>query len=445
MKKAISSIILIFSIHILQAQSVVSYDDVEAKTMNYYFAAKWDSMIIVGNEALKNNIDYFYLRTRLGYAEFIKEHYRKAIRHFEKALSFNSYDEFSKYYLYLSYINGGYSEEAKFFGQSLNDSLKKQLNIESPKFISGLYLEFDYGFPDSKRKSLPRNLTFLVSKKSNSNLRYFTLGLNHSIGKSVSLFHSLNFYTGNSIEAYSAKPIIETPLKTGMTDYYFSPAIRLFRKTVLQPFVHFAKVGQQITFLAPPPMLPPPGVIPPVNVGTIDTVFRDFSTGISIARYLQFGSLALGFSYNHFANRNFYQQNIDFVWYPFPKNNFYSKSQIQHVIPGEANSNNQWAFTQTFGNKITSKLWLELFLTQGNITNSNINNGYLLYNGSDSYRRIIGSTLYFYSKINIFFRFQFTQMQTSIWKYEQGSDNISFYQTSNYNKQIITGGLLWKF
>ncbi len=435
----------IISFNCMYSQTSVSFEDIEAKTLNYYYTAQWDSLIIIGNEALKNDIDYFYLRTRLGYAEFIKEHYRNAITHFEKAISFNSYDEFTKYHLYLSYLNGGYSEEAKFYGQSLSYSLKKQLNIESPKFISGIYFEGGYGFPDTKQKSMPKNQNFLVSKKSNSNLNYLTIGFNHSLGKSISLFHSINFFNGNFIETYTAKPLKEVPLKTRMTDYYFSPSIRLFKKTVAHPFVHFAKVGQQITYLIPPPSLPPPGVQPPVNIGTIDTVFSDFSIGMCLARYIPFGSISLGFSYNHFANRNFYQQNADFVWYPLKKNNFYSKTQIQYLVPSEANSEKQMAFTQTFGSKLTSKFWLELFVTQGNITNSNLNNGYLLYNGTDSYRRILGSTLYFYSKVNVFFRYQFAQMQTSIWKYEQGTDNISFYQKSNYNKQIITGGLLWKF
>lgn len=429
----------------MYSQTDVRFEDVEAKTLNYYYTAQWDSLIIIGNEALKNDIDYFYLRTRLGYAEFMKEYYRKAITHFEKAISFNSYDEFTKYHLYLSYLNGGYSEEAKFYGQSLSDSLKKQLNIESPKFISGIYFEGGYGFRDSKQNSLPKNQTFLVSKKSNSNLNYLTFGLSHSIGKSITIFHSINFFNSNNINTYASMNSLEVPLKTTMTDYYFSPSIRIFKKTNIHPFVHFAKVGQQISYLIPLANQPPPSIQPPLNTVTIDSNIRDFATGISLSRNLKFGILSLGFSYNHFSNQDYYQQNADFVWYPLKKNNFYSKTQIQYLVPSDENSEKQMAFTQTFGSKLTSKFWLELFVTQGNITNSNLSNGYLLYNGTDSYRRILGSTLYFYSKVNIFFRYQFAQMQTSIWKYEPGTDIASFHQSTNYNKQIITGGLLWKF
>lgn len=37
-----------------------------------YTQKKWDELIIVGKEALKNNFDFYYLRVRLGIAYYEK-------------------------------------------------------------------------------------------------------------------------------------------------------------------------------------------------------------------------------------------------------------------------------------------------------------------------------------------------------------------------------------
>ncbi len=55
-------------------------------TYQYYLEQKWDSIIIIGKQAIKSDIDFYYLRYRMGRAYFQTENYALAILNFEKFL-----------------------------------------------------------------------------------------------------------------------------------------------------------------------------------------------------------------------------------------------------------------------------------------------------------------------------------------------------------------------
>ena len=44
-------------------------------TYRYYQEKKWDSVIMIGKQALRQDIDFYYLRVRLGIAYFEKQEY----------------------------------------------------------------------------------------------------------------------------------------------------------------------------------------------------------------------------------------------------------------------------------------------------------------------------------------------------------------------------------
>ena len=48
----------------------LDFNAVDILTYRLYMEKKWDSVIIVGKKALRNDIDYYYLRARMGIACF---------------------------------------------------------------------------------------------------------------------------------------------------------------------------------------------------------------------------------------------------------------------------------------------------------------------------------------------------------------------------------------
>ena len=47
------------------AATKIDFNTVDVLTYRYYQEKKWDSLIVIGKQALRQDIDYYYLRVRL--------------------------------------------------------------------------------------------------------------------------------------------------------------------------------------------------------------------------------------------------------------------------------------------------------------------------------------------------------------------------------------------
>jgi tetratricopeptide (TPR) repeat protein len=111
------------------------------ETFRLYQNSNWRSLVKVGEEALKENYDFFYMRVRLGAAYYGLQQYRMAIRQFKKALEFNADDPLSIEYLYYSYVFSGRYLDANLVWEK-HKAILKNRNIKSPNnFITGMYTE----------------------------------------------------------------------------------------------------------------------------------------------------------------------------------------------------------------------------------------------------------------------------------------------------------------
>ncbi len=89
------------------AQEPMDFSTINNETYRLYLAGEWDSVIVVGKTALKQEIDYYYLRMRMGIAFHEKKNFRRAASHFNKALNFNPGDPLALEYLYYAKLWGG--------------------------------------------------------------------------------------------------------------------------------------------------------------------------------------------------------------------------------------------------------------------------------------------------------------------------------------------------
>jgi tetratricopeptide (TPR) repeat protein len=89
----------------VKAQIDIDFQSIDSLTYRYYKSGDWNNLINLGNKAIEHGIDYKYLRQRLGLAFFSNGDYFEARKHFEKALSFDSFDTFTLVYLYYTYLN----------------------------------------------------------------------------------------------------------------------------------------------------------------------------------------------------------------------------------------------------------------------------------------------------------------------------------------------------
>jgi len=134
------------------------FKTIDATTYQLYMQKDWDSLILVGNEAIKNGEDYFYLRLRIGIAYYHKENYRKAASHLQKALQFNSVDTTTLEYLYYSYLFSKRDLEARILLSKFPDKLREKIKTKKYKVLDQIYIETGPTFSNNIDKNKQGNL-----------------------------------------------------------------------------------------------------------------------------------------------------------------------------------------------------------------------------------------------------------------------------------------------
>ena len=114
------------------------------ETYRLYVGQKWDSLIAMGKEAIKQDIDYYYLRMRVGIAYYNKKNYKKAAGHFKHALSFNQNDPVALEYLYYSMLLSGSQEQANHVRNRFKGDLALKLPPFKGRFIERIGIEYLY-------------------------------------------------------------------------------------------------------------------------------------------------------------------------------------------------------------------------------------------------------------------------------------------------------------
>ena len=155
----------------IQAQSFNS-KIVEQQTASHYLNKEWKNVIEIGKKALASNIDYYNLRYRLGIAYYELKDYNKAILHLNKAMTFNSNDEWLKVYLHFAYKLVGRSIEAQYIANQLSVSTRKETGI-----TNNLFLYTEGGAKISNDSIL-------------GNTSYLNLGIGHQLGNQLQLYHA---------------------------------------------------------------------------------------------------------------------------------------------------------------------------------------------------------------------------------------------------------------
>lgn len=384
-------IILVFSVLqvSLFAQKSKDFTYVDSLTYSYYKSGNWDSLIKLGNEAIRSNIDYKYLRQRLGYAYFVNGNYSTARINFEKAKSWDSYDQFTLEYLYYSCLNTGKSEYTGIAVKNFSPELKKSLNIKSFIAVESVDFEYNYKYAGTSNRSAPQ---------------YFRAGITTKLGYTLSLYQSVSNYTqkitslvnGNTITTYYKQPEYFALFK-------WNPANRL----LVSGGYHFFNTASG-------------------NFVTPGHLFF-ISAAADAGRFTFEGSGSLLST----ASTLVYQAGGSGA-FVFPgRSSFTLKSSLSEVFH---KSGNQLIINQLAGVKLSKNMWIEANGTFGRMTDYNDYNGLYLYNTYDPINFRLGGTLVYYlgNKISLWANYTFER--------KEYFENNSFH----YNQFSYLGGIKWK-
>lgn len=443
-------LIMFFVFTFVYAEAQQEVENIDQKTYQLFQNKMYKKVIYVGEKAIKNGTDYFYLRNRIAISYFELKNYRLAIYHFEKAMKFNGDDPTTLEYLYYAYIFSGRNGDANLLISIFPDYLKEKINYKR-KYLNSIYLEGGPSLSNNISKNggldIDGDTSIYGESDLNDKMIYFHLGLKHD------LFSRLSIYHGFSNLAISKRKTIMNNNKDTTFDYtvkqmeyYINADFQLSKGLKITPALHLISVKADVTN---------------ASFDTVSFKYLYSNSSLNMSNYVM--SLGLTKEYKKFSVNIFatysnlnsqkqWQLGVSGTYFPFGNLDMYcnttlallnTKSKV--ITPGSGgNREFRLIYDQMLGAKIVSNLWLEASVSIGNLANYSEKNAFIVYNIADKINLKSGITA-IYSLSNNFelsLRYQYLSRESS---YMNFIDAINQQEIlTNYQNNTIIGGIKWK-
>jgi len=367
----------------VEAQENTSFNRINTETYRLYLEQNWDSLIDVGKMALKADVDYYYLRMRLGIAFYSKKNYRSAARHFSAALEQNSGDPVSLEYLYFCRLYSGQTEQAQQVRKQFKGDLALKLPPPNGKFFDRSGAEYLYlsGVKDDLFKD-PTELYPLDVDGIQSTTRHYsnaTVSLVNSLAPGVTLSHTYTFlFKSSHYFSNDGTTAVYLPdQQLVQNQYYFSPGFTTSSGYTFMPMIHILGIHFQAVYDAGQGFQ---GGTPSLVLGTLKET--DFVTGMGFKKNMGAVDLHLGGWYSTLNGAEQVQGRVGLTWFPLGNLNLYAgaygNSQYELFSNGERVIRMIPEMLLGFG--ISGKVWVDLNAAMGEMTNYLENNGSIVYN-----------------------------------------------------------------
>ena len=470
------------------ASSRLDFKTVDKFTYRCYSEQKWDSVILVGKQALEQDIDYYYLRVRMGISYYQIKEYFPAVTHLKKAREFNSSDSYVTNYLYWAYKLTNRADEAELIRATIPPAERDTL-YEKPGFLQQVHIESGYTLSSDRA---PENLATLMGADSiygeqdlygnnfygnfglnlrASNRLSFSLAYNYlnfaktkyvQYGRVETQFDSISYQEFSNDYYYSLHfKVHDTAVKYNVkqNEAYLGATITLPWGIKVMPAVHWINVKYTMTnvnsrtdsisdtayYLKADStyyMFKYPSLV--YSFIQKDTSFNNFVAALSITKDI--GRFIIGLS-GSWSNLNGYTQTeagLSLTYFPLGNLNFYGTTEVTGFFQQRSK---RVLFSQILGAKLTPWLWGEANFYYGDYTNANIFNGAIVYNNSDKIDYRAGVNLVFvlskHIQLSLIYQYFRKESQQTYMKIGANGSKQQI-QYNPYNTNSIIGGITWK-
>jgi tetratricopeptide (TPR) repeat protein len=409
--------VLLIATFAIQAQDSKYNLKTDTVTYRYYLNGDWNKLIDTAKQALKNDIDFKYLRQRLGYAYFVKGNYYASQQQYEKALKFDKEDIDTRTYLYYCGLNTTNEANTRYRAGLLPDELKKTYGIKPFRIVNSVDLEYCYKANDNVTRGNPG---------------YYRAGISSQLGYRLSLYQSVSAYAQKNEASYSDNSGLFNVLTNDST------AIRQYEYFALLDWT----ITPHISFNAGYHYLS-------LNINNKIASTYQISNN---QKFRTVNNTSQHMPGNMFCSRlSFTLNRFDFALTGSILN--YDSILTQQygvhagvVLPGKLNltlksslygmltpNNSRLIFSQTASVLLSKKLTLEANATWGNLNNFSDNNGLYIYNSLDPTTFRTGLTAYWH-------------LLPKIWLFGNYTYDTKLIElnNTNYNQHSFSGGIIWK-
>lgn len=472
----------------------LDYRFIDSATYHNYTIQNWDSVIILGKLALQNQIDYYYLRMRMGEAYSAQEKYILSAKSFDMARAFNQSDPYANSYLYYSYLNSGKDSRANQLSRNFSDRLKQSLDIKIKPFAS---IDVFSGHTFSNNTSKNGDINLIEEPMSNFGQQliigaqnYMHIGLMLNLSPSFSLYAGGSFIDIAKTARYQYRlmntgklPPAEGP--GGWINYRYSVmaeeyeesfdahikqyelylngklqldkgwAVNLFTNVlfIYTPIVNLVRYAE--SKMDTVRYHPINGHVQmftyeeeEVEFIETDTSFVNWVAGFNLQKDFDIVSVNLLGTFSELSGGQQGQIGLSCFYYPLGSTHLYGKTGLTSFFEFNdyLGKDQRFIFHQMLGVKLFKKTWLEAEYTSGNLNNVNVKQAMVVHNLPEKINFIAGANLHIFAtdKLEISLIYNYSDKNGFYRNQDVNNDETSDY-TFNYQTQSIIGGLKWTF
>ncbi len=435
---------LVLLIQPLRSQS---FTEVDSGTYQLYVEKNWVELIRTGRAALKQDIDYYYLRMRIGIAYYEKKNYKSAQSHFRKALEFSEGDPLALEYLYYSYLFVRQTQQAALVYKGFTDSLKEKIPDPGQEAVEGLSVEYlnDRSFTDDLIADpdlftgLPTGVQILGRSYHNLNIR-----LHHFMHPGTSFIHAYTYLNKSNFYYYNdgLNRFGVDGQKVSQHQYYLSPSFTSGGGLVISPAFHFLRVAYEVPYFSSGG----PGAGGGNSAKFINEYLSQIVGGLNLTKYQGPFRFRLGALYSNLNHARQFTGSARLRWYPLGNLDLYMGASLNAHMEDAGEGGTELIPDFMLGYGIASKVWIEISGAYGEMKNYSELNGYIIYNGTDwmKYKAIGNIVVPLTEKGSVIYAgARFAQYESRFIPFEPAQpEDLNII---NYNSISIFGGLSWKF
>ncbi|MCB0804854.1 MAG: hypothetical protein KDC05_03595 [Bacteroidales bacterium] len=461
-----------YSLSYTQTVKKIGFGETDRDTYRFFIGQQWDSLIITGQQALEANVDYFYLRLRMGIAYYNLENYMLAAHHLNKALQFNHSDKTTKEYLYFANKLINRTENAAKIYGGFSKQIRKQVD---PHKTSGYaILEVGQVFSNNIAKNDLKQQgrqAYYSEQDLYGDIFYRQAGAGVEIIPGISAYAGYNKLTIDKLREFRTSELVKTgdtgilvgneivqynlydtenqissfPYKLYQDGLYLQAKLASVSGFLVSFAFHHLWIESTLWRAVPEAFYAQSFDTIPVNRFDIAESNLSLTNSVySVAVNKPIRNFYPGFeaSWSDLNYDEQYQLTGKLYWYPSGNLNSYLGAAVTWAGSGDE-GNPVYHFIA--GIKIMKPIWLEADITSGHMLNFNESNGYVVYNSGDVMKLKAGSNIFvtLSQRIEFFARYRILQYETErINLHPNGLTNI---QKLTYNNHSIMGGIQWKF
>ncbi|WP_298366675.1 hypothetical protein [uncultured Lutibacter sp.] len=430
-KIAIVMVLLLMINSLHSQQNKNSYKTIDSLTYDLFLKQEWKNLLKVGNDFKKNETDFYYLKIRMGIANFKLGKYLLAVKLLEEAYNLNNFNVVVQDYLYWAYRYSGLYLESDMFYKKMDATLQKQIGLDL-KFISAV----DVGVvatsnPDYDNLLLGNTASETINTRNFiDNHQIITVGLNHRFSNNSNFYHRLTvmprklvyqennsgattniFYEGTEIRYYA-----DATFSLGKRWYLDAYAVLLFGE-----YDDLSSLSTENSINSNN------------KINYSDVVF-----GGAISKSSIYFRNSFNISYSNLNGANQLQTGYSISMYPLGNNLVVPFGSFQYLSESlDSNSENRFIYSGGVAvNK--NKMSLTGFATIGEIKNYISSNGLVVYNQLAETESEFGAILQVYlNKFQLKLGYSLMNMK------DYSISDIEIQNSFKYKQQNLILGVTW--